>query len=104
MKKIVSLGLLAVVAVILSFSNVGAVLAQAWNVAVSTSRFVVNGEVREINALNINGRNYVYIADIAELLDINVSFDENTNTVYLEQGNAQADIAIPNIKLPIQSQ
>jgi|GEM_PF-2844926 len=75
----------AVIAVILSFSNVVAVLAQAWNVEVSTSRFVVDGEVREINALNTNGRNYVSIADIAELLDINVSFDENTNTVYLEQ-------------------
>ncbi|MCL2198786.1 MAG: copper amine oxidase N-terminal domain-containing protein [Defluviitaleaceae bacterium] len=97
MKKFLYLGLIVLIVAAFAFSNIGAVLAaQVWNVVVSTASFVVNGETREINALNINGRNYVSVAEISDLLNIDVSFDEATNTVYLAEAEPIRTVDVTN--------
>ena len=83
MKKFASLALIAIAVFAISLNSGGAVFAQAWEVVVSSHRFVINGEAVEARALNINGRNYISVADFAELLDIGISYDADTNTVYL---------------------
>ena len=83
MKKFISFGLVAIVilAVTLTFGKTA--FAQAWEVFVSNHRFVINGESAEVSALNINGRNYISIADFAELFNIDIRFEEATETVYM---------------------
>ena len=90
MKKFVSLGLVAVAILAFSLSYGRTAFAQTWEVFVSNHRFVINGESVEAGALNINGRNYISVADFAELLGLDVYFDNTTTTVYLDNNNLYA--------------
>lgn len=83
MKKNKILGIAFVCAAMLS--SVGFMAAENWRVSVSSQKFVVNSKPVKANALNINDNNYLKITEFAELLDIDVSFNENNNTVSLDK-------------------
>lgn len=85
MKKLIALGAIIITASIMTFGGVGTALAETWNVLVSSHKFVVNGEAVTANALNINSNNYVKVAEFAELLDIDIAFDDSTGTVLFDK-------------------
>jgi len=55
------------------------------NITASGHRFFVGGVETETGALLINGKNYIGVAEFAELLDIDVAFDKTTNAVYFDK-------------------
>lgn len=95
MKKQIGLGIAISMIV---FSNIGTALAETWNILISPHTFIVNGEVVNANALNINGSNYVGVAEFAEFLDIDVSFDENTGTVSFDKSQSFVGVRAVNIQ------
>ncbi len=92
MNKLKMLGFAIVGTIVVSSVSVYA--STVWNVSLSTQKFIVNGQRTELNALNINGSNYLKIADMVELLNAEVSYDEKSNSVYID--NSQATIINSN--------
>lgn len=81
MKKLKLFSVILAGIIATSFMSIGA--STIWNVINSNQNFVVNGQSVKLNALNINGSNYLKVAEIAKLLNAEVSYDEKTDTVYI---------------------
>lgn len=60
-------------------------MAGNWKVIKSTQNFIVNGKPVNTDVLNINDSNYVKVTELAEILDIDITFDEATNTVLFDK-------------------
>lgn len=88
MSKARILGLTIIGALVVGSVSVYA--SNVWNVSLSSQKFIVNGQPTELNALNINGDNYLKIADMTKLLNVEVSYDEKSNSVYID--NSQSAI------------
>lgn len=54
------------------------------NAKPSTHKVTVNGEATEIQGYNIDGANYFKVRDLAEAIDMGVTWDAGTSTVGLE--------------------
>jgi hypothetical protein len=72
------------VACVLLLGNLGVAAAEYWTVVESSQSFIINGQPVDTASLNINGRNYLQVAEFAELLDIDIRFDESNDTVALD--------------------
>jgi len=68
--------------------SIGVTAAETWDIVVSPQKFIVNGNEVKANALNINGYNYVKVAEFAEMLDIDISYNESTNTVAFDKSKS----------------
>ena len=80
MRKTFILGLLCGI----SISTCTAVLANTDVLARITSQlFFWNNEKIELEAYNINGYNYVRLRDAAEIFDVNIEYDENSQSVHM---------------------
>jgi hypothetical protein len=82
MKKLQKLGI--GIACLLLLGNVGVAAAEYWNVVESPQNFIVNGQPVDTASLNVNDRNYLQIAEFAELLNIDIAFDKSNDTVELD--------------------
>jgi len=94
MKKYKIAVLATVTLLLLTVGSLKAVVAETFNVVVSGHIFNVNGMDVSANALNINGNNYIGVAEFAELLDIDVSFDPHTDTVFLDKSKSFTEVKI----------
>jgi hypothetical protein len=67
-----------------------------WKVVNSPQNFVVDGIPVKTEALNINGYNYVKVAEFAKLLDIDISYDETTDTVSFYKTKPYSEVRVVN--------
>jgi len=65
--------------------SIGIMAAEVWDIVTSPQKFIVNDNEVNATALNINGYNYVKVAEFAELLGIDISYNESTNTVAFDK-------------------
>ena len=82
--------------IVCAISSIGVAAAEVWNIVISPQNFIVNGSKAEANALNINGYNYIKAAEFAEMLDIDISYNESTNTVAFDKSKSFSGTRIIN--------
>jgi hypothetical protein len=66
-----------------SFGNLAAI-SEAATANYSPHRVVVDGDIRSVEAYNINGNNYYKLRDLAGIVDFGVWFNDANDTVYIE--------------------
>lgn len=84
MKKITTYRILIAILVI-SLGAKCIIAAETRNVAASKQNFIVNGQPVNVNGVIIDGYNYLKITEFAELLNIDIAFDETTKTVSMDK-------------------
>ncbi len=113
MIKLKALGITIISSIVLS--SVGVTAAERWNVMESSQKFVVDGKSVKTEALTINDSNYVKVAEFAKLLDIDISYNETTNTIAFDKSKpflgvrnenssdieASAENQVINIDIPL---
>lgn len=77
-------------------SSIEVMSAENWKIVKSTQNFIINGKPVNTNILNINDSNYVKVTELAEMLDIDIAFDEATNTVSFDKLKPFSGIRIIN--------
>lgn len=60
----------------------------------SVQKFIVNGSPVPVAALNIGGYNYIRVVEFAQLLNIDIAYDESANTVFLDKSKPYAGVRI----------
>lgn len=67
----------------------------ALTVVASSQKFYADGQRVQLEAYNINGYNYIKLADLSPLVGFDLAYDEHTNSVYIgarpENGPATTD-------------
>lgn len=61
----------------------GSAIAAGVTAVMSNNPFYINGEETELTAYTIAGHNYVRLRDVCKALDIGVTYDAETNSVYV---------------------
>ena len=85
--RVAALGLCLAIGATLSIGALADVTANP-----STHKVTVNGEASSVQGYNIDGSNYFKVRDLAEVLDLGVTWDAATSTVGIEKdGHYKAD-------------
>ena len=69
------------------FGSTSAFAAAGIFATASTQRFIANGREVRPEAYLIDGRNYVQLRDLSEIMDFDLTYDGVSNTVYINSGN-----------------
>jgi len=59
---------------------------------VSPQSFLADGKPVETSAINVDGSNYIKVAEFARINDISIAYDTETNTVTLDKTKPYSDI------------
>ena len=62
-----------------------------------------NGKVKSFNVINENGENFIKIRDLAELLNKNISYDNNTKITMLDDIFNNVKVEVGNTKTTVQA-
>ena len=62
-----------------------------------------NGKVKFFNVINENGENFIKIRDLAELLNKNISYDNNTKITMLDDIFNNVKVEVGNTKTTVQA-
>jgi len=77
-----------------------------WKIIPSPQSFIINGTLQQEEALNINGYNYMKIADVAKMLNIDITYNESANTVSFDKTKPYTEVRKINkmpINIPVQT-
>ena len=66
----------------------------------STQKFYADGQQVQLEAYNINGYNYIKLADLSPLAGFDLAYDGNTNSVYIGARPAAAPVKDGAVTLP----
>ena len=62
-----------------------------------------NGKVKSFNVISENGENYIKVRDLAELLNKNISYDNNTKITILDDTFNNIKVEVGSIKTTLQA-
>ena len=62
-----------------------------------------NGKVKSFNVINENGENYIRVRDLAELLNKNITYDNNTKITNLDDILNNVNIEVGNKKSTVKA-
>ena len=68
-----------------------------------TRNYSYNGKVKSFNVINENGENFIKIRDLAELLNKNISYDNNTKITMLDDIFNNVKVEVGNTKTTVQA-
>ena len=68
-----------------------------------TRNYSYNDKVKSFNVINENGENFIKIRDLAELLNKNISYDNNTKITMLDDIFNNVKVEVGNTKTTVQA-